>query len=43
MWVLPTNPGVPRVPVSLVVGGIGLLGIATLVHPRWRGIHRLGH
>lgn len=42
MWSLPANPGVPRVPVSLVVVGIALAGGAALVHPRSRGIEPFG-
>lgn len=42
MWVLPANPGVPRTPLSLVVGGIALAGLATAVHPRGRGLRPFG-
>ena len=42
MWVMPTNPGVPRTPLSLVVGGIALLGVAMAVHPRSRALHPFG-
>lgn len=38
MWVLPTNPGMPRVPLSLVLGGIALAGVAAAVHPRGRNV-----
>lgn len=38
MWVLPTNPGSPRTPLSLVVGGIALAGLAAVVHPRARNL-----
>lgn len=41
-WALPTNPGVPRVPVSLIIAGVALAGMSALVHPRWRGIQRFG-
>lgn len=40
VWVLPTEVGARRVPLALVVGGIGGLGIAVLVHPRTRGLVR---
>lgn len=42
MWVLPTDPGMPKVPMSMVVGGFALLGAAGLIHPRGRGLHRFG-
>ncbi|KYH45612.1 hypothetical protein AZH51_17995 [Branchiibius sp. NY16-3462-2] len=42
MWVLPTDAGLPRVALSLVVAGIALLGAAALVHPRARGLTRFG-
>lgn len=42
MWVLPTDPGVQRAPLALVVGGIALLGMAAVVHPRGRGIRPFG-
>lgn len=42
MWVLPTNPGVSRTPLSLVLGGIALLGIAAAAHPRGRGLRPFG-
>lgn len=40
VWVLPTEVGARRVPLALVVGGIGGLGLAVLVHPRTRGLVR---
>lgn len=39
---LPTDPGYPKVPASLIVGGIALTGIAVVVHPRSRGVIRFG-
>lgn len=42
MWVLPTDAGLPRVALSLVVAGIALLGAAALLHPRARGLTRFG-
>lgn len=42
LWSLPTNPGIPRVPVSLIVVGIALAGLAALVHPRGRGVVPFG-
>ena len=42
MWVLATNPGVSRAPLSLVLGGIALLGIGAAAHPRGRGVRPFG-
>lgn len=42
MWVLPTNPGAPRVPLSIIVGGIALGGLAAVLHPRGRGLQPFG-
>lgn len=42
MWVLPTDPGMQRAPLALVVGGIALLGLAAVVHPRGRGLRPFG-
>lgn len=42
LWVLPTDSGIPRVPLSIVVAGIALLGVAGLVHPRGRGVAPFG-
>ncbi|MGL4176580.1 MAG: hypothetical protein ACRCSN_10920 [Dermatophilaceae bacterium] len=40
VWLLPTNPAPSRTPLSLVVGGVALLGSAALVDPRARGLRR---
>lgn len=42
LWLLPTDPGVPRVPLSLIIGGVALIGFAALTHPRGRGIVPFG-
>lgn len=38
VWVLPTTAGPSRTPLSIVVAGIALLGLAALTDPRARGI-----
>ncbi|NHA69466.1 hypothetical protein [Phycicoccus flavus] len=40
VWVLSTNAGPSRYPLSIVVGGVALLGLAALVDPRARGLRR---
>ncbi len=42
MWVLPTDAGLPKVALAMVVGGFALLGGGALVHPRSRGLERFG-
>ncbi|WP_427384236.1 hypothetical protein [Janibacter sp. G56] len=42
IWALPTNAGVPLIPLSLIVGGIAAAGAAALTHPRSRGVARFG-
>ncbi|MFC6715117.1 hypothetical protein [Branchiibius cervicis] len=42
MWALPTDAGLPRVALSLVIAGIALLGAAAAVHPFTRGLVRFG-
>lgn len=39
-WSLSSDAGYPRVPMVLVVGGVALVGLSALVHPRTRGINR---
>ncbi|MBK8730814.1 MAG: hypothetical protein IPM00_16370 [Tetrasphaera sp.] len=38
VWLLPTTPGPSKTPLSIVVAGIALLGLAVLIDPRARGI-----
>ena len=40
VWVLGTQAGPSRVPLSIVIGGVGLLGLAALIDPRSRGLRR---
>lgn len=40
VWALPTNAGPSRYPLSIVVAGVALLGLAALVDPRARGLRR---
>ena len=40
VWALPTTAGPSRYPLSVVVGGVALLGLAALVDPRARGLRR---
>lgn len=40
VWLLPTTAGPSRTPLSTVIGGIALLGVAALVDPRARGLKR---
>ena len=40
VWVLPTNAGPSRYPLSIVVAGVALLGLAALFDPRARGLRR---
>lgn len=40
VWSLPTNAGYPRIPLSLVIGGVAAAGLSALVHPRTRGLSR---
>lgn len=42
MWALPTDAGLPRVALSLVIAGIALLGAAALMLPAARGLTRFG-
>lgn len=39
-WSMPTDAGISRTPLAMVVGGIAALGLAALVHPRSRGLGR---
>lgn len=41
-WTLPSEPGHPRIPMVLVIGGVALAGLGALVHPRARGLARFG-
>lgn len=43
LWVLPTDAGLPKVALAMVVGGFALMGGGALVHPRSRGLQRFGH
>lgn len=38
VWVLPTLPSTSSAPMSVVIAGIGTLGLALLVNPRARGL-----
>ncbi|WP_157074417.1 hypothetical protein [Janibacter corallicola] len=40
VWALPTDTGPPQIPLSLVIAGIGGIGLSVLVHPRTRGLVR---
>ncbi|WP_036829394.1 hypothetical protein LG324_08605 [Phycicoccus jejuensis] len=40
VWALPTNAGPSRYPLSVVVAGVALLGLAALLDPRARGLRR---
>lgn len=40
VWALPTSTGPPQIPLSLVIAGIGGVGLSVLVHPRTRGLVR---
>ncbi len=40
VWALPTTAGPSRYPLSIVVAGVALLGLAALVDPRARGLRR---
>ena len=37
VWLLPTLPSISAVPLSVVIGGVGCLGIGLLINPRARG------
>lgn len=40
VWALPTTAGPSRYPLSIVVAGVALIGLAALVDPRARGLRR---